>query len=74
MTKTTLQRRVETLENWQAGGAIRFTIRAVPCRKPGDPIPEPAPDVFIVCYPGGGLADSEPAEPENDGETLTRAG
>jgi len=74
MTKTTLQRRVETLETWQAGGAIRFIVRAVPCRRPGDPDPEPAPDVFIVRFPGGGLTDSAPAEPENDGETLTRAG
>lgn len=60
MSKTQ-QRRLEALEARQAGGAIRFIVRAVPCRKPGDPEPVPVPGVFVVRYPGGGLTDSEPA-------------
>lgn len=63
---TTTKRRLDKLEA-RGGGTVSFTVRAVPCRQPGDPAPEPAPDVFIVCYPGGGLADRDPAEPENDG-------
>lgn len=70
---TTTKRRLDALEAQRAGGAIRFIVRAVPCRQPGDPIPEPTPGLFIVRYPGGGLTDSEPATLENDGETHARA-
>jgi hypothetical protein len=61
MSKTQQRRRLEALEARQTGGAIRFIVRAVPCRKPGDPEPVTVPGVFVVRYPGGGLTDSEPA-------------